>query len=241
MPGGLRLPDRAIVFDGRRAGAARHRSLADSGRCGDRCSWPDDGGAHVSLSRSGLFGGTAAACVFAILASRRVSGSRMALSLVGFGVLVAAASFYVNLSALADGSAHAAVKPWRTTDGLARDLAHVRDFPLTGMSARSSAPCYQQSTRLIFFNHAQRYLQVLVEADGYWSCPQSSPSRPRCWPSPIGCDRQTPIFWIRVGAASGLAAVAAQSVWDTGLRMPASAVLFAIVAAAALHDQRSRT
>jgi hypothetical protein len=33
-----------------------------------------------------------------------------------------------------------------------------------------------------------------------------------------------------------MAAVAAQSVWDTGLRMPASAVLFAMVAAAAFHE-----
>jgi hypothetical protein len=51
----------------------------------------------------------------------------------------------------------------------------------------------------------------------------------------INADR-TPVFWIRVGAASGMVAVAAQSVWDTGLRMPASAVLFAVAAAAALHE-----
>jgi hypothetical protein len=31
-------------------------------------------------------------------------------------------------------------------------------------------------------------------------------------------------------------AVAVQSVWDTGLRMPANAVLFALLAAIALHD-----
>ena len=44
------------------------------------------------------------------------------------------------------------------------------------------------------------------------------------------------MFWMRAGAASGLAAVCVQSVWEVGLRMPANAVLFAIVAAVATHD-----
>ena len=45
----------------------------------------------------------------------------------------------------------------------------------------------------------------------------------------------TPIVWLRIGAASGMLAVAVQSVWDTGLRMPANAVLFALIAAVAVH------
>ena len=47
-------------------------------------------------------------------------------------------------------------------------------------------------------------------------------------------------FWIRAGAASGLVAVAVQSVWETGLQRPANAVLFAILAAVALHDASAR-
>jgi hypothetical protein len=47
---------------------------------------------------------------------------------------------------------------------------------------------------------------------------------------------RTAVFWIRAGAASGMLAVAVQSVWDTGLRMPANAVLFSLLAAIALHD-----
>jgi hypothetical protein len=47
---------------------------------------------------------------------------------------------------------------------------------------------------------------------------------------------RTAIFWIRAGAAAGLAALAAQSVWDTGVRMPANGVLLVIVAAMALHE-----
>ena len=44
------------------------------------------------------------------------------------------------------------------------------------------------------------------------------------------------MFWVRAGAASGLAAVLVQSIWETGLTLPANAVLFAILAGIALHD-----
>jgi O-antigen ligase len=194
----------------------------------------------ASLSRSGLFGGTAAACVFAILASRRVSGSRMALSLVGFGVLLAAASFYVNVSALADrinatlpSNLGGRLTVWHETWPM------VRDFPLTGIGVGAferAMLVYQQSTRLIFFNHAHNeYLQVLVEGGWLLVAPAlvAVVAALLAITDRLRADK-TPIFWIRVGAASGLAAVAAQNVWDTGLRMPASAVLFAIAAAAAM-------
>ena len=46
------------------------------------------------------------------------------------------------------------------------------------------------------------------------------------------------IFWIRAGAIAGIVAAAVQSVWDTALRTPANGVLFAVVAAIALHDPR---
>jgi len=42
-------------------------------------------------------------------------------------------------------------------------------------------------------------------------------------------------YLVRAGAAAGLAGVMVQSVWETGLRMPANAMLFAILAAIATH------
>jgi hypothetical protein len=44
------------------------------------------------------------------------------------------------------------------------------------------------------------------------------------------------IWWIRVGAVSGLLAVAAQSVVEFSLQMPANAALFAVMCGIALHD-----
>jgi hypothetical protein len=46
-------------------------------------------------------------------------------------------------------------------------------------------------------------------------------------------------FWIRVGAVAALTGVATQSVWETGLRMPANAVLFGLIAAIAVHEPRA--
>ena len=41
---------------------------------------------------------------------------------------------------------------------------------------------------------------------------------------------RTPIFWLRAGAAAGMVALAAQNMVEMTLRMPANAVLFAILA-----------
>jgi hypothetical protein len=46
------------------------------------------------------------------------------------------------------------------------------------------------------------------------------------------------VFWARAGAACGMLGIVCQSVWDTALRLPANAVLFAILAAVALHEPR---
>ena len=46
------------------------------------------------------------------------------------------------------------------------------------------------------------------------------------------------LYWIQAGAAAGLVAVAVQSLWETGLRMPANAALAAVLAAIVVHSPR---
>jgi membrane associated rhomboid family serine protease len=53
----------------------------------------------------------------------------------------------------------------------------------------------------------------------------------------VRADR-TSIYWLRAGAVCGVIAVAVQSIWDTGLRMPANGALFAVIAAIAMHEPR---
>ena len=196
----------------------------------------------ASLSRSGLFGNAAALLTFALVARRRLSGRGIGRMLLAVGAVVSIAAMYANLSALMERISYTVPSDlggrltiWRETWPMARD------FPWTGIGVGAferGMLVYQQSTRLIFFNHAHdEYLQLLVEGGlllvvpagiallaGWWSVVQR-----------LHAER-TSVFWIRAGAASGIAAVAAQNIWDTGLRMPANAVLFAVIAAIALYD-----
>jgi O-antigen ligase len=196
----------------------------------------------ASLSRSGLFGGAAAVLVFAALARRRLSERKLGWVIIAMLGLTVIAMMYANLSALLErisatvpSNLGGRLTVWRETWPM------VRDFRLTGIGVGAferGMLVYQQSTRLIFFNHAHNeYLQVLVEGGLLLAVPAGMAILAGWWGvrQRINADR-TSVFWIRVGAASGMAAVAAQSVWDTGLRMPASAVLFAVVAAAAFHQ-----
>jgi O-antigen ligase len=196
----------------------------------------------ASLSRSGLFGGAAAFLVFSVLARRRLTERKLGWVLVATVALTMIAMMYANLSALMErisatvpSNLGGRLTVWHET----WPMAH--DFRLTGIGVGAferAMLVYQQSTRLIFFNHAHNeYLQVLVEGGLLLAVPAVTAILAGWWDvrQRINADRSS-VFWIRVGAASAMAAVAAQNVWDTGLRMPASAVLFAVVAAAAFHE-----
>jgi hypothetical protein len=47
---------------------------------------------------------------------------------------------------------------------------------------------------------------------------------------------RTAIFWMRLGATTGIVAIGIQNMVEMTLRVPANAVLFAILAALALHE-----
>src|SRR5439155_4969610 len=122
----------------------------------------------------------------------------------------------------------------------------VRDFWLTGVGAGAyerGMLVYQTSPRHDFyFNHAHsEYLQILAEGGLLLSVPVAV----ALVAGAGGIARRlredrSAAFWMRAGAASGLVAVAVQSVWETGLQLPANAVLFAVLAAIALHRSSDR-
>ena len=124
-----------------------------------------------------------------------------------------------------------------------RTWAIVTDFWMTGVGVGAfvrAMTVYQQQPHVFYFNHAHNeYLQLLAEGGAVLGVPAAIALAAGAWRiwRHVSGDR-TAVFWIRAGAASGMLAVAVQSVWDTGLRMPANAVLFALLAAIALHDGR---
>ena len=198
----------------------------------------------MTLSRSGLFGLGAGAAVGLLLLLRRPSASRghAAWWLLG-GVVVAAALTLAQLSPETLGERWASVRVsaggrftiWRDT------IPILRDFWLTGTGAGTyltSMLVYQQSSPGWLFNQAHNhYLQVASEGGLLLGVPVMlalGAFAREAWRR-LGADRSG-MYWIRAGAFCGLAGVAAQSVWETGLTMPANAALAALAAAIVLHD-----
>jgi O-antigen ligase len=201
----------------------------------------------TAMSRSGLTGAAVALACFVWLSRRRTGHSGRALLLAGVTVVLAVAVTYANVGALADrvgetiaGGIGGRRVIWGDT------WAMVRDFWLTGIGAgayQRGMLVYQQHLRgHFYFNHAHNeYLQLAAEGGVLLGIPAAV--------AVLAGIRQVAhrlrrddgaIFWIRVGAASGMLAAAVQSVWETGLRMPANAALFALLAAIALHDAGDR-
>lgn len=193
-----------------------------------------------TLSRSGLMGGMTAAVAFLLLTRRRVERRARAGLVAGMALVALVAAAYVNLGALTtrvgetiQSGVAGRREIWQTT------AAIIRDFRLTGVGvgAFETAMIVYQPPHQFAFNHAHdEYLQIAAEGGLLLVTPVVLAVAAGIWGigRRLACD-QTPTFWIRAGAAAGLAAIAVQSVWETGLRMPANAVLFALCAAIAMH------
>jgi O-antigen ligase len=196
----------------------------------------------ASLSRSGLAGIGAGLCLLGLLGRRRLGAAGTGAFALGMAALLLLSTQYTNMTALAFRLGDALPEDvggrmtiWRETWPMARDFLGVG----IGVGAfERGMLVYQQSSRLLFFNHAHNeYLQVLAEGGLLVSLPAAAAILTGGWLAWRRLHRdETSLFWIRAGAVSGAVGIGIQSVWDTALRMPANGVLFAIVAAIALHS-----
>jgi O-antigen ligase len=119
-------------------------------------------------------------------------------------------------------------------------LPVLRDFWLTGTGVGTfltSMGVYQRSSPGVIFNQAHNhYLQVAAEGGLLVGLPVALALAAFvrvAWRS-LERDRSG-MFWIRAGAASGLSGVAIQSLWETGLTVPANAAMAAVLAAIVIH------
>ena len=199
----------------------------------------------ATLSRSGFVALVAAAVVGASLGRRdRTRGLWVGMAAAAALLAVAA---WLNLQGLvervmstfapADPDAVSRLTIWRDT------LRIVRAFPFVGTGQGTFADAmfvYQQTARQVLFNHAHdEYLQLLTEGGvvmlllvvlGLVLLARTVRQR-------LAGDESSHRF-VRIGAAAGLAAVAVQSIWETGLRAPANLLLAALLAALAVVDRR---
>jgi O-antigen ligase len=134
---------------------------------------------------------------------------------------------------------------WRET------LPMVGDFWLTGTGAGtySDAMTQYQTTRLwvgsmqrwAHFNNAHsHYLQLASEGGMLLVVPVAVTlgCLLRLGRRAVQADRGE-MFWVRVGAAAGLAGLAVQAIWEVPLVMPANAVLCGVLAGLMLFERDS--
>jgi O-antigen ligase len=195
----------------------------------------------VALSRSGLVGAMASALALWRLSDRRMHRHGRVWLLGGIGAMVLVALAFANTSAVAtriqdtiNRKSAGRLAIWQAT------MPIIRAFWLTGSGAGTyerAMMVYQPAPHETYFNHAHNeYLQLLAEGGLWLAIPGAvaliagvSGIRKR-----LSMDR-TAIYWVRAGAVSGMIAAVVQSTWETGLRRPANTLLFAILAAIAIH------
>lgn len=197
-------------------------------------------GLVLTLSRSGLAAVAAAAVAAHLLSARRVTPYRRHLW-VGAAAVLTIAILWTGPAAVADRWQGVEIGQegrstiWRET------LPIVRDFWLTGTGVGTYAAAmmlYQRADRRVYFNQAHNhYLQVAAEGGLVLTGLVTA----ALFALILGIRERmsadhTGMLWLRVGAAAGLAGLAVQSVWETAARMPANALLAAVLAAIALHE-----
>jgi len=127
-------------------------------------------------------------------------------------------------------------EPWSDALGVAGR------FPLTGFGLNAYGTAmlfYQGSSASVHYSEAHNdYLQLLADGGALVAVPAGlavlavgAAIRQRIRKS-HACERS---YWLRVGAAIGLLAIALQEIVDFSLQIPGNAALFVVVCAVALH------
>jgi O-antigen ligase len=195
----------------------------------------------ISVSRSGLAGLAAALCTLLWLSRGRLTARRRAYAFGALAAIGVAATSFANIGVVASRlgetleAAGGRVGVWRQTWPM------VRDFWPGGVGIGAFAQAmvrYHRGSYLFYVNHAHNeYLQLLAEGGALAIAAGTIAvlAAARLISRRLATDR-TALFWVRAGAASGLVAVAVQCFWETPLGLPANAVLLALLAAIAMHE-----
>lgn len=205
----------------------------------------------ASLSRSGLVALAAAlvaGAVFAVTGPRAEHHHHYAPASRRTGALIASLAAVAVLAVATQVGPGAIADRFGTSRGAMADrltiwqdtLPVLRDFWLTGTGAGTyltSMAVYQRSKPGVIFNQAHNhYLQLAAEGGVLVTLPivLALAAFARAAAGSLRRDRSG-MYWIRAGAAAGLCGAAVQSVWETGLTIPANAALAAVLAAIVVH------
>jgi len=197
----------------------------------------------LSLSRSAVAGFAVVGFVAPFTLRRRVeSTSRLAAAGIVI-VILAVGLWFADLDRLLGRFTEAAdlhhanrIEIWRET------VPVIRDFWLmgTGVGAFGTAMLVYQVTRRAYrYTHVENHYLQVVEG-GILLAGAAAVAAVAFVRTARDClgEDASGVFWIRAGAAAGLAGVAIQGVWENVLSLPANALLAAVLAALLTHEVR---
>ncbi len=202
----------------------------------------------LSASRSGLIALMCGTIVSLGLRKGNAGTGIRRWTIVQFVLLVLVAAMFANFDTLMDRYDQT-MRPVKTGRGRSAIWADawrmMRDFPVTGTGAGTfgtAITVYQTAEPGYSIGNAHNhYLQVAAEGGLLVGVPAALT---------IGAflvlgmrrfrEDGSSDYLMRAGAIAGIAAVLVQSVWETGLRMPANAMLLAALAAIATHGPGTR-
>ncbi len=197
----------------------------------------------VSLSRSGMMGLAVALLGGAWLYGRDQGSKSPRGAWLACGLALTVLLVLLRVDPVALGGRFASARSsvvdrfviWRDTVGM------IRDFWLTGTGAgtyETAMLVYQRSDTAVRFNQAHnQYLQFAADGGLLLCVPfmVAVGAYIREARKALMADLSG-MYWLRAGAACGLAGVAAQCIWETGLATPANALLAAVAAAIVIHE-----
>ena len=200
----------------------------------------------MTQSRSGLGGMVVAMGLAAVVAGRRRASTRARLAVAG-GIAALMVGLVAwggaDVATRAGGSGLTELRPriWRDT------LAVIRDFPLTGTGLNTFGAAmrsYQTWTRDLQVREAHNdYLQIAAEGGLLLAVPAAlalAALARAIWRRFRAGSDDTVTGWVRVGATTGLVAIALQSLVEFSLQMPGNAAFAAVLMAVALHEPPPR-
>jgi O-antigen ligase len=199
-------------------------------------------GLTMSLSRSGLLGLVAAAGITAFVVARgRISGSRRLIVAAYASLLLFVAISWTGLDRFTSRFGDADMATMGNRIGIWQDTWRIASrFPLTGTGLNTfgdATRLYPMTDTRVHYSEAHNdYLQLTAEGGALLCIPAGVLAlalavviRRRFRAVP----HESSDYWIRVGAVTGILAIALQSLAEFSLQMPGNAVLFVLLLALA--------
>jgi O-antigen ligase len=202
----------------------------------------------LTMSRSGISATMLALTLTGVIALRRQGTARGRTIVTSYLVLlVVAVTAWVGVDTIVSRFASADWSEFNGRRGAWADAAEIFwRFPLTGTGLNTYGVAtlfYQQHNLAEYYAEAHNdYLQLAAEGGLLLLVPAAA-----CLVAFVVAVRRrfkedtgTSGYWVRVGAVTGLAAIALQETVEFSLQMPGNALLFAVLCGIALHGSADK-